>query len=140
MYMTEEQKKKAIKNAIIAAILFIAAPFIMTLFFHLYIKQYTNYSKEMLLSSSITLGFLVALIFQLSCCLAGLLKGTLKVVLKRLKEFFENLSISFKYAIDAYWENLLEFGCSFWLFAGIILFTAGGLAYGIITFLNCYSG
>ena len=140
MYMTEEQKKKAIKNAIIAAILFIAAPFIMTLFFYLCIKQNSNYSKEMLLSSSITLGFLVALIFQLSCCLAGLLKGTLKVVLKRLKEFFENLSISFKYAINAYWENLLEFGCSFWLFAGIILFTTGGLAYGIITFLNCYSG
>ncbi len=70
--------------------------------------------------SALCFGSLVGDMFYISCCIAGLLKGKFKVVVNRIKEFKENLAISFKFAIKYYWENIKEEGIAFWIYFIVI--------------------
>ena len=88
------------------------------------------------LYSSLAFGFGVGFLFQFSCVIAGLFKGTLKVVLKRLKEFFSNLSISVKFAYKYYFENIKEEGIVFWIFFTIIGSTLAVTLFGVFKYIS----
>ena len=71
-------------------------------------------------------------LFQMGCVIAGLFKGTFKVVVARVKEFFSNLSVNFKFAIKYYWENIKSEGIVFWIYFLIIGSTFAVTLIGII--------
>lgn len=77
-------------------------------------------------------------LFQLSCVLAGLTKGTFKVVVNRIKEFIENLQIGFKFSFKYYIENIKNYGLVFWIYFLIIGTTWGITIYGLIKSLQYY--
>lgn len=118
------------------ALLLTAAPFLMTLFFKAIFDKYSKMTDPQILFSAMAFGCGVAFMFQLTCIIAGLFKGTLTVVIKRLKEFFGNLSISAKFAFKYYFENIKEEGIVFWIFFVIIGSTLGATIFGIFKYIS----
>ena len=112
------------------------APFIMFIFFKWVLHTYSKMTPDQILYSLLAFGSGVAFIFQFSCVIAGLFKGTLKVVIARLKEFFGNLSISVKFAYKYYFENIKEEGVVFWIFFVIITTTLGVTLFGIFSYIS----
>ena len=119
-----------------SALLMIAAPVAMYFFFKIPFVTYSKMSKEEIHYCSLAFGCGVAFLFQFSCVIAGLFKGTLKVVINRLKEFFGNLSISVKFAYKYYFENIKEEGVVFWIFFVIITTTLGVTLFGIFSYIS----
>ena len=119
-----------------SALLLTFAPFIMFIFFKWIIHSYSRMTPDQILYSSLAFGSGVAFIFQFSCVIAGLFKGTLKVVISRLKEFFGNLSISAKFAFKYYFENIKQEGIVFWIYFDIIVATLGLTIFSIFKYIS----
>ena len=123
----------------LSSIMLVAAPIIMYFFFYFIFKNDATLNDKEVIYSSLFFGCGVAWIFQFTCVLAGLMKGTFKVVVERIKELFENLQISFKFAMKHYWENIKSEGVVFWIYFIIINLTLslaiyGGLKYYVNVF------
>lgn len=122
--MDDGIKKNPYKGIIITCVLLIAVPLGMYfLFKNIIFKNQLNFSDELNQASAVFLGFGVGFIFQLSCIWMGLVKGSFKVVVKRFFDFIANLSISFKFAIKLYWDDIVENGVVFWIIMPIIIAT-----------------
>lgn len=66
-------------------------------------------------------GFGIGSLFHISCAIAGLFKGTFKVVKNRIGDLFSNLKVSAKFAFKYYWEDVKSEGIVFWIYFVIIL-------------------
>ena len=56
--------------------------------------------------------------------------GNLVLDVERLKELFGNLSISFRFAMKHYWENVKSEGIVFWIYFNILTITLILCCYG----------
>ena len=119
-----------------SAVILTIVPIAVTLFFYWVIGKYSNMNDQQVLYSSIAFGCGVAFLFQLMCIIAGLFKGTLKVVINRLKEFVSNLSISAKFAFTYYFENIKSEGIVFWIFFVIIGTTLFMTLFGVFSYIS----
>lgn len=115
--------------------LFTLFPTFVTLIFWSAFSRWSRLSDEKVLFVSLAFGCLVAFLFELCCVLDGLLQGSLKVVFARMIEFFSNLSISFKFAVKSYFNNIKEEGMVFWIYFDTILLTSG---ISIFSFLKYF--
>lgn len=131
--MNDGVKKNPYKGIIIICILLIAVPIgLYFLFKEVIFSNQGQYSSYLNNASAICLGFGVGFIFQMSCVIGGLFRGSFSVVVKRVFNFFADLTISFKYAIRMYWDDIVENGVVFWIILPIILATLGvTLYYGL---------
>lgn len=118
-----------------SSLLLIAVPIIMFFFFKSVLKNNIADSQQLNYASLFFSGA-VASLFQLSCVVAGLFKGTFKVVIERMKELFGNLTISFKFAMKHYWENIKAEGIVFWIFFVIMVTTILVMIYGGINYFS----
>ena len=75
----------------------------------------------------------------MACIIAGIFKGTIVVIIKRIKEFFETLNISFKLAIKSYFDNVKEDGLVFYIYFIIVGTNLGLALYGLIKFILVYN-
>ena len=113
-----------------SSLLLIAVPIVLFFFFKGIFDLEGKLTSEQIIHSSLFFGCGVASIFQLSCVLAGLFKGTFVVVVERLKELFGNLPISFRFAMKHYWENVKSEGIVFWIYFDILTITLILCCYG----------
>ena len=104
----------------------------MILFFYIIFGNFTMMQGKEKTYCALGFGGLVGSLFSLSCAIAGLFKGTFIIVKNRIVEFFENLSISFKFAIKYYIENIKEYGIVFWIFLTIIAINVAVTIYGFV--------
>ena len=63
------------------------------------------------------------------------MKGTFKVVINRVKNFFSNLTINFKFAIKYYWDDIKTEGVVFWIYFLIVGTT---FAFTLVGIINSY--
>ncbi len=83
-------------------------------------KFQTQFSYELNAATARAMGFGVGALFHIACILAGAMTEPLRAVLSRLKEFFSNLTISFKLACSCYVHDLRDLGVVFWIYAAIM--------------------
>lgn len=79
-------------------------------------KYETLYPQDLNFWSGMTIAGSVGVVFSISVIIAGPFIKELKRVIKRWKEFFEDLKLSFEVARESYKLNLQEEGCMFWVF------------------------
>ena len=138
--MFEHKNKIWYKGVFIISFLILVIPLIFSLIFYFTsINMKINQSLELTKNTSKFLGCCCGLLFDGTCIISGLFKGTLKVVFNRIKEFFLDLRVSFKFAISNYWFDLKENGFMFWilfiLIGSTVYFTCDSLI-NIINILN----
>ena len=130
------KEKSPYYGVLLSSILLISSPFVMYLFFLFIFTRFRPYEVIANRYASISFGCLIAFLFQLSCAIAGLFKGTFKVVIVRLQEFFSNLSISFKFALKYYFENIKSEGIVFWIYFTILASTLFGCILGFVKYFE----
>ena len=116
----EGKNQRPYKGVLLSSLILIGVPALLFLIVFLVVKKYGHMAKDITLYFSMMIGIGCGLLFQVSCVLCGLLKGTFKVVVNRVKNFFSNLSVNFKFAFKYYIEDIKTDGVVFWIFFLII--------------------
>lgn len=93
-----------------------------------------RFSELMRLYEALFFGGAVGTVFCLSFILCGGFTKSFRVVKSRIREFFENLPISFSFACKCYFDNLSENGFAFWLYficlaLNVAMALIGGLGF-----------
>ena len=118
--MFEEKNKPWYKGIFFICFFMLFVPIAFSLFF-IYV---TKLSRTENLTEGIytakLLGCVCGLLFDGTCIITGLFKGTFSVVINRWKEFFLDLKVSLKFAIKNYFYDLVHSGVLFWVLCLII--------------------
>ena len=119
--MFEHKNKVWYKGVFVISILMLALPGIFTLIFYKTMSiSRINQTLEVSKYTSIFLGCVCGLLFDGTCILTGLFRGTFKVVILRIREFFLDLQVSFKFAVKNYFYDIKENGVMFWILLALI--------------------
>ena len=136
--MEHQGKKQSPYHGVIqTCLLLISVPLILFLIIYLIFDKYQNLPQTTNLYGAMGIGFGVGVLFHISCVIAGLFKGLFAIVVRRFAEFFDNLSISFKFAIKLYYEDLKENGMVFWIYFIIISSYIALSIYGFVSYFTC---
>ena len=134
----EGKTRSPYKGVLGSSLLLIGIPILLFIFVYLVINKVSHDDAITNLHTSLMFGFGCGFLFQLTCVLSGLFKGTFKVVKDRVKTLFENLAINFKFAMSCYWEDIKSEGVVFWIYFLIIGSTFGTFFYGFIKSFMLY--
>jgi hypothetical protein len=133
---TDQKKKSPYSGLWIILLILIGVPFGLFIFIYCVILERGYLGKQLALYTSLVFGYGLGFLFQIGCAIAGLFKGTFSVVIKRIREFFDDLIVSTKYAVKSYFRNFIEDGFSFWIYLTVILATFGIFVFGIIKYFS----
>ena len=131
----EGKTRSPYKGVLGSSLLLIGVPLLLFIFVFLVVRKFTNQPLNMDINFSLMIGVGCGFLLQLSCILSGLMKGTFKVVTNRVKNFFSNLTINFKFAVKYYWDDIKTEGVVFWIYF-LILGTT--FAFAFIGIFNSY--
>lgn len=132
-------KKSPYKGIIISCFVLLAVP--VALYFllkYVIVGCQPKYDYEINKYTAMALGFGSGFLFQFTCIISGMFKGTFSVVLKRIIGFFGNLTVSFKFACKMYHDDFVEDGAVFWILLVVIGSTLFTSIYGFVKFLELY--
>lgn len=112
-------------------------------FFYLLVRsvimKYQDFEYDFNNYSSMVIGFGAGFLFQISCVVAGLTKGTFSVVVRRVANLFEDLSVSFRFAIKFYISDIKENGIVFWIYFLLIGSCLATTVAALVLLLTKYS-
>ena len=132
------KEQKVYHGVIGSSLILIGVPILLFIIVYLLLNSDKRGTEESNLYFAYMIGLGAGGIFQLSCVLAGLIKGTFKVVVNRVKELIGNLQINFKFAWKCYFDNIKTYGIVYWIYFLIIGTTCGFTIYGIVKSLEFY--
>lgn len=84
-------------------------------------------------------GGAVGTVFTLSFILCGGFRKAFLAVRKRVRDFFQDLAVSFSFAREGYRDNVKEYGIAFWLYMMCFLLNVAMLVWGGVGFVRMYS-
>ena len=118
--MFEEKSKPWYKGIFFICFFMLLVPIAFSLFFIYVTKLSRTENLTVGIHTAKLLGCVCGLLFDGTCIITGLFKGTFSVVINRWKEFFLDLKVSFKFAIKNYFYDLVHSGVLFWVLCLII--------------------
>lgn len=107
------------KGVFLTAFFLIVAP----LFFSFTLDIFFGNDTQIEILTIIVFGFGMGIFFDLGCIIAGLMTGTFSIVKARVADFFDDLVVSFKFAVQSYFNNIKENGIVFWIYLSIMAAT-----------------
>lgn len=96
------------------------------------------HTPEINAATAQAVGFGLGTLFHLSCMVAGTLTEPFLAVKNRIKEFFENLIVSFPFALKYYIYSIKTDGIVFWIYFAIMIACALISADGFAKFFEIY--
>ena len=136
----EGKTRSPYKGVFGSSLILTVVPILLFLFVLAVVKKFTNQPLSMDVNFSLMVGLGCGFLFQLTCVLSGLMKGTFKVVINRVKNFFSNLTINFKFALKYYWDDIKSEGVVFWIYFLILgttfTFTLIGIINSYLIYIN----
>lgn len=135
----DEIKRSPYRGILFTLIILIGVP--VGLYFFLKVILTANVSSAQYEINKYTaqaLGFGCGFLFHISCIICGLFKPSFRAVSKRVVNFFSNLTVSFKFAITMYFDDLKEDGAVFWIYFTIIVATVILSVSGFKSFFDLY--
>lgn len=98
----------------IACMIMIAVPLALFALVTYVLNNFSPHTQAVNDSTAKAIGFGLGSVFHLTCIVCGAFRESFRVVIKRIAEFFENLTISVKFAFQDYWWNIKHYGVVFW--------------------------
>jgi hypothetical protein len=139
MAIGENKNKSPYHGVPLTAFFMVLVPVVAYIFMRIVVFKYQSWEKEEINEATAkTLGFGIGLLFHMSLVIAGILKESFVVVVRRVVGFFQDLKFSFKIAWNCYVENIREFGMAFWILFTLIVVNACFLWSGISTVIQYY--
>ena len=139
MAIGENKNKSPYHGVPLTAFLMILVPIAAYIFMRILVFKYQAWEQEEINEATAkTLGFGIGLLFHLSLVIAGILKESFLVVVRRVVGFFQDLKFSFKIAWNCYVENIREFGAAFWILFGLMVANVCLFASGLSDVIQYY--
>ncbi len=114
--MDNDPKKSPYQGIFIKVIVLVLPPVVLTWLFYGVITRWQSwYSYELNWASAKALGCGLGGLFHLSCWISGAFRQDFRAVKERLKEFFENVSVSLGLAFTWYLRDVKTLGLAFWI-------------------------
>ena len=98
-------------------------------------KQQSQFSQELNMASAKIFGFGSGILFHFSCWLCGAFKEDFQAVKIRVRELFENLTVSWKLALSCYWDDVKTLGMAFWIDMALIALNIGVFVDALLDFM-----
>lgn len=133
-----ENEKNSIISTLLSFLFLLIVPAVLSSVIYFFFSVYSGYGDEINSYYGQGFGYCLGALFQLSCYMSGVLKRPFSVVVERIKEFFQNLIVSFRFALHCYWDNLKTNGITFWVYLLITVFTILYGAEGIINLIEIH--
>ena len=133
------KEKSPYHGVVLSSLLLAGVPSFLFIWIYHLISKYQNFNQDFNMYSAMVIGFGVGFIFQFACVFAGLTKGTLKVVIRRVSELFSNLTISPKFAFRCYIADVKENGIVFWIYFIIVGSCLAITIVGAVLLFNNYA-
>ena len=135
--MEFETRRQKPGEIIVKAICIVGIPLICYLVFRAVIfENQTRFSKVVNEASAMGLGFGVGTVFHITCFFAGVFKDGIAVVLKRMGDFKENVSLSFGFAVKCYFQDMKDDGIEFLIEMALMVACLALALKGIFTALQ----
>lgn len=109
--------KKSPYQGLWAFILFMLLPsIVMSVIAYYAISRFQGqFGRDLNLASAKTVGFGLGICFHISCIIVGAFNEDFNAVKTRVKEFINNLTVSPKFALKWYWEDVKTLGLAFYI-------------------------
>ena len=129
-------KEKNIYHGVaIPYIIMVLLPALMFIMFFSIFTYWTEHPREIVVYMSLAFSTLVAVLFDISCIIAGLVHDNFIFMTKRIANYFANVRIFKKKAREWYWEDFKENGgIILWLFIIVFLATVAVCVFGFVKF------
>lgn len=135
----EGKNKSPYHGLLLSSIMLLLVPIFCTIILYFaFIKTQKNTAESMCFLMALGFGGMIGTLFNISCALAGLYKGTLSVILIRISKLFSNLAISFKYAMKQYFNDLITNGFSFWVYLLVLIINIAMMVVGFVLYIINY--
>ena len=109
--------KKSPYQGLWAFILFMLLPSVVmtAICYFVIMKWQPQFGRDLNYASAKVVGFGLGICFHFSCILVGAFKEDFEAVKTRLKEFSTNLSVSLKFALKWYWDDVKTLGLALYI-------------------------
>lgn len=136
----EGKNKSPYRGLFLSSLMLLAVPTFCIIVLYIALQKTQKGTPEILcLYMAFAFGGMIGTLFNISCAIAGLYKGTLSTVLIRISKLFSNLKISFKYAMKQYFDDLITNGFSFWIYLLVLLINITLMVVGFtLYFINYF--
>jgi hypothetical protein len=128
--------KKTPYQGLWALILFMLLPSVLmsVIAYYAVSRFQPQFGHDINYATAKVIGFGLGILFHLSCFIVGAFNEDFNAVKTRLKEFATNLTVSFKFALKWYWEDVKTLGLALY----IDLFLIGLNVYVFVDALMYY--
>lgn len=123
-----DNEKSSLASTLLSFLFLLIVPAVLSFIIYFLYSVHGKYSDEINYYYGQGFGYCLGALFHLSCYMMGVLTRPFLVVVGRIKEFFQNLVVSWKFAFRCYFDNLKTNGITFWMY---LLITALTTYYGI---------
>lgn len=134
----EGKQKSPYKGVAVSCLLLFGVPLAIFVLMYFAFDTWTSYSKQGVMFSAMALGFGTGTIFDLSCVVAGIFKGTFSVIAKRVATLISDLKLIGKRAFKWYFNSVKEDGIVFWIYLFVILVVVFLTVYGIVGCIDVF--
>ncbi len=111
--MDNESPKRKKGALFVEMFVLLIFPFVCYVIVRAVIMKYQTFSNELNEATARAFGFGMGTLFHISCFIAGAFKNSVAIVLKRMSDFKDNLSLSFGFALKCYLEDMRDDGIAF---------------------------
>ena len=104
--------------------------------YYMFVITKSSFVFDYINSACIFISYGAMVLIDFILLLVGFFKRTFSVVIKRLRDFFADLPISFKLANKGYWNSVKNDGITFWLYLLAMLGHVALAIYGLINHIE----
>ena len=130
--------KKTLLNEYFAVLLVVGISILFVCFTFLIFDNLIDYREIVNWNYAYSIGGTLALGYQIIFLISGGWSRSFYIFLERWKDFFDDIKISFKFAITSFFENIFNNGVVFLLYLFVLLSTLNMCVHGFQYLITLY--
>ena len=130
--------KITVKNEIMTCVIVLVGTFLVSLVITYLFNRLSNGPKDLNIVYGLGFGFAAGFLFMITFIIVGGLKNSFSLVAERWVEFFQNLKISFGFAVSSFFDHLKHEGMVFWLYMLVMAIQFQVAFHNIMILVNYY--
>ena len=129
--------KITVKNEVMTCVIVFIGTILLSLMIYGLFCKLSRGPSELNICYGLGFGFSAGFLFMITFIIVGGLKNSFSLVVERWVDFFQNLKISFGFAIESFFDHLKNEGMVFWLYM-LLMGVQFQVAYHYLSILVVY--
>lgn len=131
-------RKITVKNELLTCLFILIGTFLFCVMINYLFSLLKGYGEEINWYYGFGFGCSAGILFMISFTIAGGLSNSFSIMLARWVDFFQNIRISFGFALRSFFLHIKDEGMCFWAYMLVIAIQLAGAYYGISNLVEVY--